>query len=313
MKQKDKLHYETQLLAGLERYEREVGLLNGITYFENRQALIEQIIDSIRRVQYVQAIGSQQISQDRVDPNSSLFDPLKAAVFYRNNGNHDEACWLVYLAIHFGKHLVDGWRLTRDIYGALGMTNGPFTWQVMQGYPNAINDWLSQNYQAMRNDGVSRRFGNHRKYETLRPTSKGTGAAVRSYVDWVMRYGSHGDWFDRSIKTAQGDRREAFSWLYRTMRVHKFGRTAKFDYLTMLAKLDLAPIEANSAYLTGATGPLSGAKLLYGGRTTSSLSADKLDASLIELAKYLDIGMQEMEDALCNWQKSPGRYVAFRG
>jgi hypothetical protein len=50
---------------------------------------------------------------------------------------------------------------------------------------------------------------------------------------------------------AAGDRRKAFDALYRSMSdVARFGRTARFDYLTMVGKLGLAPIEPGSTYIS---------------------------------------------------------------
>jgi hypothetical protein len=77
----------------------------------------------------------------------------------------------------------------------------------------------------------------------------------------------------------------------------------------MLGKLKLAPMEPGSTYMTGATGPRSGAKLLFGKYPSTA----ELDAWLVELGDYIGIGMQEMEDALCNWQKSPDAFRGFRG
>ena len=110
---------------------------------------------------------------------------------------------------------------------------------------------------------------------------------------------------------AGGDRRVGFDRLYRSMAasVLRFGRLARFDYLTMLAKLGLAPIEAGSPYLQGSTGPLRGARLLFGGNH----DAAELDDWLVELDRDLQVGMQVLEDALCNWQKSPSTFEPFRG
>lgn len=97
-------------------------------------------------------------------------------------------------------------------------------------------------------------------------------------------------------------------------RVHRFGRLGRFDYLTMLGKLGIAPIEPGSAYLWhNATGPLAGARLLFGGATSARLGARTLDARLEELDRHLEVGMQTLEDALCNWQKRPAEFVLFRG
>lgn len=81
----------------------------------------------------------------------------------------------------------------------------------------------------------------------------------------------------------------------------------------MVGKLDLAHIEPGSAYLKGATGPLTGARLLLGNRKTPALSAADLDECLVKLDAELGVGMQVLEDALCNWQKSPKQFKKFRG
>jgi Alpha-glutamyl/putrescinyl thymine pyrophosphorylase clade 3 len=96
--------------------------------------------------------------------------------------------------------------------------------------------------------------------------------------------------------------------------VVSFGRTARFDYLTMIGKLGLASIEPGFAYMGGATGPLRGARLLFfGSATAGGVTPRQLDAWLAELDAYLGVGMQVLEDSLCNWQKSPGRFLRFRG
>jgi Alpha-glutamyl/putrescinyl thymine pyrophosphorylase clade 3 len=97
--------------------------------------------------------------------------------------------------------------------------------------------------------------------------------------------------------------------------VVSFGRTAKFDYLTMVGKLQLAPIEPGSTYMQGATGPYQGALLLFCGNARAELSQSELEALLVQLECHLDLyfGMQVLEDALCNWHKSPGKFKPFRG
>jgi hypothetical protein len=95
--------------------------------------------------------------------------------------------------------------------------------------------------------------------------------------------------------------------------VKRFGRTARFDYLTMLGKLGLAAIQPGSAYMQDATGPVTGAQLLFGGSKNSNLKKKDLDQWLIQLDGHLNVGMQVLEDSLCNWQKSPSRFKPFRG
>jgi hypothetical protein len=102
--------------------------------------------------------------------------------------------------------------------------------------------------------------------------------------------------------------------LYKQMRaVVRFGRTGRFDYLTMLGKVGLADIDADSTYMNEATGPKRGARLLFDGKIDSNTDARALEARVASLEQHLGAGMQVMEDAMCNWQKSPNRYLPFRG
>ncbi|HGA4822378.1 TPA: hypothetical protein ACISVG_004682, partial [Salmonella enterica subsp. enterica serovar Corvallis] len=83
--------------------------------------------------------------------------------------------------------------------------------------------------------------------------------------------------------------------------------------LTMLEKLNIMDIEADSTYMAEATGPRRGANLLFGGSTSNIYSTTLLENWVSELDSYLNVGMQVMEDSLCNWQKSPERFIRFRG
>lgn len=77
----------------------------------------------------------------------------------------------------------------------------------------------------------------------------------------------------------------------------------------MVGKLGLARIEPPSTYMHGSTGPVKGARLLFGNHE----NAVTLEQWLVELEAELKVGMQVLEDALCNWQKSPEKFKAFRG
>ncbi|MCH7749101.1 MAG: hypothetical protein IH939_13500, partial [Acidobacteria bacterium] len=68
-----------------------------------------------------------------------------------------------------------------------------------------------------------------------------------------------------------------------------------------------------STYMGNSTGPLEGARLLFSGKKTAPLNPAELDEWLGELEVQLNVGMQVLEDALCNWQKSPGEFTPFRG
>ena len=306
MKPKD-VGLARQLESGLKRFAERIHRLPGIHSTACRYALIEQFLESIHRVKYVYVISKRDICPLRGDPTSDLFDPLKAAILRQRKNQCDEAFWLIFYFVHFGKNARTGWRLARDIYGQLGAPKY-WDWAAINADMDGFREWLKTNQRTLKDNG---HFGNHRKYQSLDAYSaSGTGAAFKSYVEWIKPFGTH----QHLIKTAEREvgnsPHKLFDYIYQSMNaVTSFGRMAKFDYLTMIGKMSLAPIAPGSAYLDGATGPVSGTRLLFGDKT-SSLSA--LDQCLIMLGSELNVGMQVVEDALCNWQKSPERFMPFR-
>jgi hypothetical protein len=222
-------------------------------------------------------------------------------------GNIDEAFWQAFLFVHFGKHSKAGWRLARDFYAGSG-PQARWTWARVSRNLSRVSKWLEAQRPKWVKDGVRRHFGNHRKFESL----KETGKAIESYVTWVGAPG-HSKLIAKAIADVGPDRRAVFDHLYRSMAsVWSFGRTARFDYLTLLGKLDLAPIDPASAYLVGATGPLDGVKQLFG-RRSRKLRPHDLEEKLLELGNVLGVNQQVLEDAICNWQKSPKSFRPFRG
>jgi len=303
-----------QLDADMLLFGRRKRALPGIRAASNRQVLLEQILESIHRVKYVSVVSTRNLSERRKDPNDDLFDPLKAAILCLRNGDVEEAFWLIFLFVHFGKHRRGGWRYAREIYGRLS-DGKRWNWAATSTDPSGFRKWLDDHQSALRRKGAPGGFGNHRKYESLDAySSKGTGAVVESYVRWVNPPRTHQKMMDDACRKAAGDARLAFSELYNSMDVvARFGRTARFDYLAMLGKIGLASIEPGSAYLQSATGPLKGARLLFTGSKTAAVKAADLERWLIELDSGLKVGMQVLEDALCNWQKSPVKFERFRG
>jgi hypothetical protein len=279
--------------------------LEGVADFQTRDTLVWQMIASLRRLDYTRAIKSRNISSDRIDPASALFEPERAAALLARQGQRDEAIWLIFLATHFGQHGRHTWRLWRDVCSGLG--SGMWTWGRVSSNPPSFRQWLRQNA-----DGIGGAFGNHRKYETLNPDSpQGTANVIESFVACCSP--SPARWFDSLSRVTGNNPYKVFDAAYGGLTIERFGRLAKFDFLALLGRLDLAPVSPGSAYLTGATGPLRGARLLVDGDPTSKTSAKSLDAILQQLDESLNVGMQVMEDSICNWQKSPRKFVHFRG
>jgi hypothetical protein len=265
------------------------------------------MVASVRRLEYTAKLLKRPTDPARADPASDLFDPERAAIYHMRSGQTDEAAWLVFLSIHFGKHPRHGWLMLRDVYSGLG--GKTWTWDRVSRSPSAFRVWLTANSSSIRGS-----FGNHRKYESTNgDRASGTGAAVESYVSWIGPSRSHAQRFAELVREGGNDPHAIFDHFYKRMTVLRFGRLGKFDLLCLLGRLGLTTIAPGRAYLKGATGPLRGARLLFAGHPEAALGHAALEDFLTELDGCLQVGMQVMEDSLCNWQKSPERFIHFKG
>jgi len=269
------------------------------------ECLAKQIADSTQRISHITNLRNTAHSPFCTDATRNDFNPLKAAAFHSQHGNIDEAFWLVFLATHFGEdENKTGWRLVKDVYCGLGNTVH-WDWERICSDPNGFRQWLKSNKDILRKNG---RFGNHRKYESL--LDEHTGKTIASYIDWIGPTRNHLHFINSYCKDGEHPPRILFDLIYKSMEaVWRFGRTAKFDCLCMAGKLGLINIEPGHPYLQDATGPLEGARLLFGSR----LSTKALNTRLWELGRHLDLyfGMQVLEDGICNWHKSPDNYISF--
>ena len=313
-----KRHQETQsLVTALTNFSRDEYPLQGLSTPAHYSTFAMQLIDSIRRIRYVEITTgqSQVVTPLRAEPNSDYFDPLLAAKLHRDAGNYDEACWLIFLATHFGRNIRTKWQLCRDIYSGLGTRT--WTWQDITSDFQGFSGWYDRASVELTRDSRLRQYGNHRKYETLRHNSRRAIPVVfRSYIDFIGQSGSHAARFSEA-ETIATTPQLLFALLYSNMRsVVSFGRTAKFDYLTMLKKTGLLDIEPGHLFRAGSTGPIKGCRLLFSNSKTNGDSLNVLNEKLTALSLILPVQhlqMQVLEDALCNWQKSPDQYRYFGG
>ena len=161
--------FETQLVD----FSRNDIRMPGVDTTARRQTFIAQLIESTRRIELINCLRNRPISIACADPHNAAFNPLKAAILQVQQGQRDEAYWLVFLLTHFSKHQRQGWALTRAVYGKLGET--PFwSWKELCTEPTAFRTWLKQNQSRLH--GLS--FGNHRKYE-FDPRRQRTWASKR--------------------------------------------------------------------------------------------------------------------------------------
>ena len=299
--------------GAIRAYEVVHGPLPGIRHEARRSVFVEQLVESARRNEYFTRLRTRDIGPASCDPLSTSFDPLRAAIRQDREGSRDEAFWMVFLFVHFGKHSRSGWRLAADVYGRLG--EAPFwTWKEVSADVVGFRVWLSETVGEIRSREPRRGFGNHRKYESLDAWSEnGTGAVVESYVNWVGADNGHDARIADVLAGSTGLPADDFDALYRSVRcVRRFGRTGAFDYCATVSKLGLVRIEPGTACLIGATGPLAGARLLVAKRG-ERLRTQELERVLRALQAELGVGFDVVEDALCNWQKSPEMFKPFRG
>lgn len=298
-----------ELKNRLQTFSARVTPLPGIARADALDSLVRQMIDSLHRIEFVRRLGQRPIDPRRKDPSNALFDPVRAAWLYHDEGDSDEAAWLTFLSTHFGFHKRVGWELTRRVYGALG--RGPtWTWARTSSNLPDFRQWYVENAAGLA--GVP--FGNHRKYESTRPDAENNLAdTISSYATWVgLNRGFRLMVADTAAPSGDAPK-VLFHRLYKDCPIVQFGRTAKFDFLTMIGKLGVADIEPPYPYLVGASGPVVGAKLLLTDDPKARISNRDLTDAIVQIGEALGVGMQVMEDSLCNWQKSQYDYRPFRG
>jgi hypothetical protein len=280
--------------------------LSGLPNQATIDTLALQFVASLRREDYYKVVQRKRVSAARADPNSPAFDAERAVAYHMQQGNVDEAGWLIFLMTYFARPTDTKWQRLQDVYGRLG--SGVWDWATVNANPAAFYNWIDANWRQIRG-----KFGNHRKYNSLNPNAANPmHMTVGDYLTWIGPAG-HAAFFANAVRAAGNHPHTIYDHLFSRMKVLTFARLGKFDYLSLVGRYGLAPISAGSAYLKGATGPQSGARLLVDGSRSSATSLAALQGTLDALDGRLNVGMAVMEDALCNWQKSPARFVHYLG
>lgn len=302
-----------EILEKIEQIDQQVGPLSGITTIAKKQCWAQQILSSLRRISYTDTLLTRGVNAARRNPHSEIFDPVRGAIDLHRNGELDEAVWLVFILTHFGKSAIDEWKLAANIFGSFGV--GPvWTFASYNADALAFENMLTANRDNLEDLTVSGRFSNHRKFESKKPTA--IARTFRTFHDWQTEFGGFREKIIATHELVGQEPQAAFDALYKSMKsVSRFGggRLGRFDFLTMLGKLQLAPIVPGSVYLDKASGPLDGARLLFFGNRKYPITGKALENRVDALDEILGVGKQVIEDSLCNWQKSPDVYEYFRG
>lgn len=298
----------------LEFFHNEIHPLIGITDAISKECLIDQMIDSIRRIEYVERLLESR-AVTCPDARNKGFNPIVAAIFHQKEGNVDEAMWLVFLLTYFGKSNKSKWELIRNFYSNFGQSSAFWTWDEILNSIEEFSEWALFNQDKMKNIGS---FSNHRRYIGFNPESPtGILVVIKNYIAWIQFFGNHEGLIKAMTLKSTNSSSNLFRSFYKSIPSGlSLARLGKFDFITMLSKVGIVKMEPDSTYLVGSSGPKSGANLLFNGVSDLKNSEIKsLEEKFDLLATNLAIpfSMQVLEDSVCNWQKSPFRYQYFKG
>jgi hypothetical protein len=115
-----------RLVAAMKEHAARIRPLPGVADENSIETLAMQFVASLRREDYYAAVQQKKLSADRADPNSAHFEAERAVAYHLQNGDVEEAGWLVFLMTHFARPADTGWLRLKDVYGKLGQ--GVWTW-----------------------------------------------------------------------------------------------------------------------------------------------------------------------------------------
>jgi hypothetical protein len=225
------------------------------------------------------------------NPPSDILTWIDAA---RDAGDHHEAVWRAFLGAHFGR--MSGNKHDGSVASAARLlcafgAEPVWTWgRVTSDSGAALKEWLDATPEV-----ATLTFGNHRQHE--RPSTIKLMKTLRSFIELARSTNGPGNLIKAPGETTPARRFEA---LFRKLKkIHRFGRLGAWDFIDLLLYTRLITnAEPEHCYLDGATGPLEGARQIWGKRPT-----DELNDLSARFAKELGISCFVLEDALCNFQK----------
>ncbi len=158
-------------------------LLKGLSA-ARMECLVKQIFDSTQRIGHITDLRNTVHNRLCTDATRDDFNPLRAAAYHSQQGNMDEAFWLVFLATHMGEdEAKTGWRLVKDVYCGLGNAVR-WDWKSICSDPNGFRQWLKANKMCCRKTAGSattenmNRFLMNTRVEPLHPILTGLGLHI---------------------------------------------------------------------------------------------------------------------------------------
>lgn len=260
--------------------------------------LADQTHDSIRRIEIYRAYKSRATLA--VEEKRSFFDTSNPFVLaQRTDLSNEDRVWIIYLATYFGKSNFSGWDLF--LRAAFDGNQLLITFRKIKAKPEKYFDYLNR-LEFFENC----KFSNHRKYTKKSLNGpKGFFHSMTFLINNMEQY-CRSDEID-------------FQGMYKLAgKIPNFGRLASFDFSSSLVKCGLKIGEPKSMYASHSTGPLQALELILRLTNSDVSHQSKIDLSynLVEwFTENSDIFMvgQVLEDAICNWQKNPKKYIYYSG
>lgn len=258
-----------------------------------------QTNDSIKRIEIYQLYKERALKAE--EQSSSYFHTFVPFVLcQRPSLSSEDKAWFLYLATYFGKSAKSKWELFKR--AAFDLDNN------LISVSTVLRD-REKYYRHLHHIDFFRNatFSNHRKYTVKK--LEGYNGFIKSanhFLDNLLMFVPPND--------------ISFDEMYRlSLEIPNFGRMAAFDFTASFCKCDLNVEEPKSMYLINSTGPLAGLGdflALSGKKIFSKEEKVKLGNNLLNWFlsnSHIYMVAQVLEDAICNWQKSPRKYVRYFG
>jgi hypothetical protein len=247
-----------------------------------------------------ETINQHPIDQKFSDPGSTSFDPLQLAVQYFQNGETDNACWLLFLYSYIGKHPNYEWNLLRKMYFNTDH-NEVWKWENISTHYEVFQEWFLENIPAIKDKAG---LGEHHKYSEL-SDSKAIVICrdMQEYILWIREFGNHHTLLSNQAEITPT---KLFRELYRSMDAKtSFNKLVKFKYLSLLGILSIFPIQPDQPYLNDFILSRRGAQHLFESKNRKKIPVEKLNALLLSLHHYLELnhGLEVLQKVLAKWGK----------
>ncbi|WP_415325120.1 hypothetical protein [Chryseobacterium sp. MMS23-Vi53] len=228
-----------------------------------------------------------------------VFDPIELAINYFQEGELDEACWLLFLYSYIGKHPKYEWNLLKKVY--YKSDTDLWNWKNINNNFEIFENWLVENLLKIKDRAG---FGEYHKYSHF-DNSKITVMCkdIHEYIKWVKESKNH-ECLLENAKTYNSEPSKVFHALYKSIdNKTSFNKLIKFTYLTLNGNLGIFPIKVGHSYLNDFILSKRGAQYLFENKNRKKISLDKLNELLILLSDYLDLneGLQILQKILATW------------